>query len=73
MVSHNITDWAQDADEDESEEEGGREEEEASTNLPEKEEEEEEEAPPKKREPFVVPTAGAFWLHDDRFDEEEAK
>lgn len=25
-----------------------------------------------KREPFEVPQAGAFWLHDDRFDEVEA-
>eukprot|EP00955_Chlamydomonas_euryale_P101365 365338-Chlamydomonas_euryale.AAC.44 len=25
-----------------------------------------------KKEPFEVPTQGAFWLHDDRFDETEA-
>ncbi|GAX80485.1 hypothetical protein CEUSTIGMA_g7923.t1 [Chlamydomonas eustigma] len=26
----------------------------------------------KKKEPFEVPMQGAFWLHDDRFDEAEA-
>lgn len=26
----------------------------------------------KAREPFEVPTGGAFWLHDDRFGEEPA-
>ncbi|GFH15573.1 Btz domain-containing protein [Haematococcus lacustris] len=28
--------------------------------------------PPKPRQPYDVPTTGAFWLHDDRFSEAEA-
>lgn len=28
--------------------------------------------PPRRRlQPFEVPTSGAFWLHDDRFDDSE--
>lgn len=27
----------------------------------------------KRREPFEVPQTGVFWLHDDRFGEEQGK
>jgi hypothetical protein len=36
------------------------------------EEDEVEKAKPAPRQPFEVPTAGAFWLHDDRFDDADA-
>lgn len=36
------------------------------------EEETEQRKPKPKPQPFDVPSSGAFWLHDDRFDPEEA-
>lgn len=54
-------DWLQGEDQDENENE----------EVAEEEVKDEPRKPFVKREPFEVPTQGAFWLHDDRFDEAE--
>lgn len=45
--------------------------EEDAADIPAKEIFQEQRAERKKPEPYDVPTSGAFWMHDDRMDDEE--
>lgn len=79
VVSAHPVDWGDEEEEEEEEEDADKPADGSKAAAAEEGQEEgdadQEDAGAKKakpREPFEVPTQGAFWLHDDRFDEAEA-
>lgn len=62
--------WQEEGSEGGEEEEGAEEEGEGEGEEEAAAEAEPERPPPRRKlQPFEVPTSGAFWLHDDRFDD----